>query len=343
MLLVIGPLSAQMPDSLSNPIIADGYIERMNSYLGAKLSLYNDVEGFTIHNSSLTCRVRPNTYLTTRFSLSYRFISLAVGLHPKFLASNRDEDEKGKSDATNINLNLSFNHWNQSLSYEKNKGYYVDQIQSTDEIPISDSDSYIQLPNMTYWSIGGSTSYKINEKLSLRAYKIQTDRQLKSAGSFMPTLSYRYFVIDTQDTLPGQDVSKRYDNFEMVASISYYYTKVFKRNLYITGGLEPGIGLSYNKIIENSPSGKQSDSYFYPIYKAEAELALGYNSRRFFCGAQAFFSLGSYNPKNANSLLINDNSTYQIFFGYRFNAPKKVKTLTDKAEETGTKILEEIH
>lgn len=341
LLLTAVPLFSQITDSIRNPIVANGFIERMDSYLGFKMSLTNDVEGFTINNGDYKCRIQPNTYLKTRFSVNYRFISLAIGLHPEFFARNSDEDEKGETKTTNIYLKLNFNHWNQNLYFNRNVGYYVEDISGVANL--TKSDGYIQLPELTYWAIGGSTSYKINEGLSLRAIRIQTDRQLKSAGSFIPAISYKYYVIDTKDSIPNFSAPKRFNNFELITSVSYYYTQVFRHNLYASMGIEPGIGLAFNTTTTYHPDNKESSNSFNPMYRALAEAGVGYNAKRFFMGAQVTVSLTSYNPNSNNSVLINDKTNYQIFFGYRFNAPRQVKTMTDKAEQTGTKILEEIH
>jgi hypothetical protein len=341
LLLTALPLFSQIIDSVANPIVANGFIERMDRYLGFKMSLTNDFEAFTINDGDYKCRIQPNTNIKTRFSVNYRFISLAIGLHPDFIARNRDEDEKGETKTTNIYLKLNFNHWNQNLYYNRNVGYYVDEIAGVANI--NTNEGYIQLPELTYWAIGGSTSYKIKEGLSLRALRIQTERQLKSAGSFIPTLSYKYYVIDTKDSIPGFSAPKHFNNFEITTSISYYYTKVFRHYLYASLGVEPGIGLTNNNITTYHPDSKEINNYFYPIYRALGDASVGYNGKRFFMGAQVTLSLSSYNPNSSNSLLINDKTNYQIFIGYRFNAPHQVKTITDKAEDTGTKILDELH
>ena len=62
----------------------------------------------------------------------------------------------------------------------------------------------------------------------------------------------------------------------------------------------------------------------------EAHGALGYNSRRFFAGAQIIWSWAGYDQNGTSSVVLNKRMTFQIFAGYRFNAPDALNRFADK-------------
>ncbi|NJN28352.1 MAG: DUF4421 domain-containing protein [Cyclobacteriaceae bacterium] len=71
-----------------------------------------------------------------------------------------------------------------------------------------------------------SNGYIANQKFSLRSLTSQTERQLKSAGSFLPTFHIRYYAIDDKGPSPG---SKKSNKLQMSIAPGYdeFRTRVF--------------------------------------------------------------------------------------------------------------------
>ena len=77
---------------------------------------------------------------------------------------------------------------------------------------------------------------------------------------------------------------------------------------------------------------EETDHYHNPIYRVEGQGALGYNSERFFAGAQLVVTGAGYDQNKTSTITVNDRFTYQFFLGYRFGAPRFVEKITDKTE-----------
>ncbi|WP_431243458.1 DUF4421 family protein [Flavobacterium sp. P21] len=243
----------------------------------------------------------PNRREQIGFNLNYKIIDVTIGFAPKFLGGNT-----GDSHSKNFNFNTRFYYkkWMQSFTFINQKGFYV-----------SESGINAQLPNMRTTKIGGSTSYVFNDKFSFKALVNQNEWQTKSSGSFIPTFSFYYTNIDlnTPDTTPG-------DIYVFTLTPSYFYNFVISDRVLIGAGLGLGAGI-------NDVDGDTS-----ALYQADLNLKLAYNQDRFF----AFASLNavSFDQDEKVDPRLNDNIvTLKISAGYRFDPPKKVKEVYDKANE----------
>ena len=306
----------------------------MSTYLTFKLSVNNNINGFEVRSNN-PADIQPNDNNSLKLSVNYRWFSFSYSYTPKFFPGNDDSELKGKTKASTYNFSFNFNHWIQGLTYEKVKGYYL--ANTGDYIPgfVEGTDPYTQFPDLQYQSFRGQTAYKFNNNFSFNALSVQTERQLKSAGTLMPVLSYNYYIVDDKTPLTGTNSSQKSNNFETLLSLSYFYTFVFKNNFYISGGAAAGAGMIFSKLLTRLPSGNLTTNSNHGISRFEGFGAAGYNAKRFFVGGQLMLSTESYNQKGeSTTVIVNDRLTYQLFTGYRFNAPKFLKSSLDKAEKT---------
>ncbi len=218
------------------------------------------------------------------------------------------------------------------MSYSTVKGFYLHNTSDYLTDWIKDEDGYIQFPDLVYDGFHGYTGYKFNPEFSVKALSLQTERQIKSAGSFIPLLYYNYYIIDNRVLLTSLNSSQKSNNLEMIISTSYFYTISFKKYFYFSAGIIPGAGFIRTRLLTRLPSGNDTGIHCYPIYRAEAQFALGYHSQRFFIGSQVVASWATYDQDKTSTIIINDRFTYQVFIGYRLNAPKVLKSLVDKVE-----------
>ena len=73
----------------------------------------------------------------------------------------------------------------------------------------------------------------------------------------------------------------------------------------------------------------------------QTKVAIGYNSKKFFTGAEISLSQASHN-QNKSSVQTNATRAYfQIFLGYRFNAPSFIKSKTDLVKNNSFGIIKE--
>ena len=106
---------------------------------------------------------------------------------------------------------------------------------------------------------------------------------------------------------------------------------VINQSFYITGGLAAGGGLINTKLFTRYTNEEFTQTTSYPIFRMDGLAALGYNSKRFFAGTHIVASMEHYKQGNSTTTVTNEALTFQIFAGYRFNAPKSMTKLFDKA------------
>lgn len=314
----------QSHDSLQ-VLTEDGWIQKTDKYASVKLSLSHDVEGFNIETSQDKFEIYPNTAVHLNAGFNYSILSFSLRYAPRSFVDNDDIKERGETKSFRLGLDLVFRHWIQSLSYSSVKGYY---LENTDEyVPNwSKGDPYIQFPDLHYISFSGNTGYSFNPKFSVKSLTSQTERQLKSAGSFLPVLHYRYYMIDDGNELVDPSSTRQKSkNLEVVLSAGYNYTFVIKQKFYASLGLSQGIGIVYSKFRVESMAGYEKNEYVNTIARLDGRAAIGYNGPRFFTGLLLNLHVSTEEQKAESIISQNVRAAYQLYVGYRFNAPKPLR------------------
>lgn len=321
------------PDSFANKAMdKDAWIESMDHYLAVKLSLNNNISGFHINNTSVY-DIKANDKNLFKISVNYRWLSFSFSTAPKFLPGNDDNKLKGETKQTAYQFGFNFDHWTQYLSYSRVKGYYLGNTGDFDPGWVQDVDPYIQFPELVYSSISGHTAYRFNKNFSFSALTSQTERQLKSAGTFMPILSYNFYTIDDKTPLTGTNSSQKSKNVETLLSLGYFYSFVIHKNFYVSAGGVAGAGVVFSKLFTRLPQEEIITHSTSPVFRFEGNLSFGYNAKRFFTGVQLVDSRVSYTQEKTTNIVVNNRLIYQVFLGYRLGAPKKLKSIMDETEK----------
>jgi hypothetical protein len=307
------------------------YIQKMDQYLAFKISLIDDFQEFRV-KSNLDYTIRPNVTHLIKLSGHYRFISMAAGFAPGFIPGNHDDALKGDTRIFSLGMNLAFGHWLQGMAYDRIHGFYLANTADFNVNWVKGTDPYVQFPDLVYNGFQGYTGYKFNNRFSDLALNSQTERQLKGAGTFITLFSYRYYIMDNRIELTGQNSSQKSNNFEALLSAGYFRTFIFMKDFYFSAGIVSGGGIIFTRLLTRFPGGNEKDNYHNPIWRLEGHGALGYNSERFFAGAQLKVTGAGYEQNRTSTIIVNNRFTYQFFIGYRFGAPRFVEKITDKAE-----------
>jgi len=176
-------IEAQMVDTMSIKI-EDGWIEKMSNKIAVEISFNNSYNIFEVRTPANKIILYPNTANNVRLKLNYEFISFGIQFAPDFIPGNGDKEIKGNTKSLQLGTALIFRHWFADLSYTKVKGFY---LKNTDDYSTwINGDPYIQFPDLQHKGFSISSGYINNSKLSFRSLTSQTERQLKSAGSFIP-------------------------------------------------------------------------------------------------------------------------------------------------------------
>jgi len=295
------------------------YIETFDDWFVIKPSITNTAEALVAKTGNYNIVLEPNTNEIVRTYFSYQFISFYFDYLPHSAISNNDDNEKGRTKLFTLGTTLNHRQWFGDLAYTKTKGYFVENT-STFRPDWKDGDAYIQIPELHVTSYNASVGYNTNKRLSLAAAVSQTERQLKSAGAFLPKISLRYYIID--DRSPQASVNEKSNNLQALLGAGYQYTAVFNRSLYLVGAFSPAFGYIHTRVQQRSDEDVLKFSQRGPIYQWDGKLGFGYNSHRFFAGTYLTATSAKYSQGLTSAENQNGDVFLQLFVGFRLKAPK---------------------
>ncbi|MFN5169398.1 MAG: DUF4421 family protein [Cyclobacteriaceae bacterium] len=329
---------AQSPDSLRQSEVSSR-IERMSNSISVKLDLNSRTQAFVVRNPINSPDLRPNVATQTDLSVNYRFLSLHVRYAADWLPGNGDDAEKGATRIGGIGTSFVMPHWFHDVSYQRTRGYY---LANTSEFITGwkPGDPYVQFPDLVVTNFEGTSGYSFNPGFSLRALTTQTERQVKSAGSFIPRAVYRYYIADDRSSLqnPGSQ-TQRSDNFELLIGAGYHYTYVWRESFYASVGAQAGVGYYFSKLTIRDQAGSATSQHENPIGRFDLRLGMGYNGKKFFGGVVAQGDWASFKQADGVSTTREYRTVYHFFVGYRFKSPSPIRKFFDGLEEKGRRVL----
>lgn len=324
----VEPLLGQVKDSAKNNYATSDYIEFMSNFINLKLAVNSEVDKLSVLTDNSNIYLSPNASTESRLYFNYRFLSFSIRYLPHWLSGNDDNDIKGQTRGGGFGVNLNFKRWLQEVSYSRIKGYYLENMTDFDPSWV-EGDPHIQFPQLENKTFSGITAYKFNPNYSINAVVTQTERQIKSAGSFIPHLLYRYYIIENKVEISAGGSSQKSNNFEVVLGAGYYHTFVLKNDFYISLGATPGVGTVLTKLTTRFATEETVTNQRNAILRLDSRAGAGYNGRRFFAGVYTKFSSASVKQQKTSVINQDNRISVQGFLGYRLNAPKWMKDNVD--------------
>lgn len=256
-------------------------------------------------------------------ALDYEWIAVEVSFSPEFLQSNVLEN----SNATSYSVSLNFfysDRWRQEFRLLHNQGF-VNRNRHQNSLIIDQN----LLNSTTLTMLQGSTFYIANNNFSYRAHYAQTERQLKSAGSFIPTLRYAYSVVKPNLPQESTSLATNFNSIDITAQLGYLHTFVASKKWYFTLGLFTGLG--YNSSSYESVNGNEL-TFNNTIFAVEPEFGIGYNDYRWFYGISGNWRNFNHTNNEAGQFS-RDQAYFLVHFGYRFNDNKPMRQFFGWFEE----------
>lgn len=287
------------------------YIQSFPNKLTFRLGLQTTSNTFTLTEKETRERAEfiPNDKSYLGLSAQFRSIGLDIGYAPNFLAENKDNTD---SKLITLNFRMFFDHVMQTVDFYKQKGFFIRTENIT--LPIDE---------LKTTKMGGSTSYIFNENFSFRAIGFQNEWQKKSAGSFIPRLSYYFTKFKLADSTLGNLTEH---SFNLAVGPGYYYNWVFDENFIVSAGSTGGLGFDVTRA--------QGETSLNGLAQLIFRLSGGYNSESFFSGITMNTQLLS--RKSSDNFILDDSISFlEFYIGYRFDAPKK---WIEKAERINRKF-----
>ncbi len=286
------------------------YIETYPTKISTQLFILNTSNDFQINYKEEDIRLDlvPNKRTTTGISVQYDIISFSIGFAPKFFDDNKNN--KG-SRMNSYSFSFFPGKWMLNFNFIDQKGISL----------VANNGFEQYYPGLKTLKIGGTASYVFNKNFSFRALSFQSERQLKSVGSFAPLLSYYYTQINGNNT---EDLKGKTHYIDVALSPSYYYNWIIAKKIVVGGGASLGAGFT-NTVDEDV-------NYTSFLTQAFASISLGYNSDTFYGGI--FSKATASNRRAEKTISIDDVMSYgTLFFGYRFDAPDLLTRETEKIKE----------
>ncbi len=323
-------------DSVINDTL-NPYIEDHKKQLNIKFDISNNQTNYHIPYDIETASVKTNLNISYGLVFSYKYFTVRLGIRPKL--SDNEEKNKGETDVFRLAFKMLFDKWSHKIEYNYNRGYYVENSNNISSIETNE-DFYIQFPNLTTNTLSGVTQYKFNDNYSLRAVESNTEIQLKSAGTFMPGISYAYYDIRGTDKIKieedetlTRDFFNNYKGFTFILEPGYHYTFVLNKYWYANVFGTPGVGFNFNKTTFNEPDSSYSENFNSTYFSFKTGAAIGYNGKKFYFGCEFKFNIFNEDNNENDFELLPIKSKFNAFVGYRFKAPKQVSKPLDYIED----------
>lgn len=206
-------------------------------------------------------------------------------------------------------FDFQFHHYGRKYTFDvffqRYKGFYMEDDKSDAEFELC--------PDLKVQKYGIDAQYIFNNrKFSYKAAFNQSEKQLRSAGSFLlgGGAYYTYIESDTSFIYNGKNYLK---NFQFGVSGGYAYTWVIKRNYFIN--LSTTVGIHFgNETIDRI--GKDKLEVYPSVYP---RVSMGYNKEKWSIG---FSYLGnmifpSFADDNSIGLM---SGNFQLTYTYRFDS-----------------------
>jgi hypothetical protein len=322
--------------SVSDSITRSEYIKNYHNQLNIKLEISNEKQDYITTMLGNEARISPNLRFRYALGFNYKYLSLRLGL--RSTVSNDNKIEKGNSDHYRLKMKLLFTNWSHRFEYNYVKGYYIKNSEDFAQNYKTISNN-IQMPDLKTNIYSGTTAYKLNKNYSIRAVESQTEIQIKSAGSFIPSIDYWYYKIcDSQKFIAPdgseilRDTYSKFSGINTVINAGYYYTYIYKKNWYIHAYAAPGVGVDFYKVTTTTPESRFTDKSNSFVFSIQSGAAIGYNNEKFYGGLD-YKNRHTYENYGVEQFQFNTSkNTFHIFIGYRFRPPKQVTRSVDYIE-----------
>ncbi|MHA3789964.1 DUF4421 family protein [Flavobacterium hauense] len=165
----------------------------------------------------------------TRLGIGFSLKNTVVNLSSSFGIFPVEKD-LGKTRSVDFQIHNYGRKFLIDLFYQKYKGFY------------NDDDNVMLYPDTSAQQIGGELTYVFNhDRFSTKAALEQTEKQLRSAGSFLVGGGAYHYKLRLEDAFGAQKNS--INNFQLGVSAGYGYTWVINKYWLLSGMATAGINM----------------------------------------------------------------------------------------------------
>lgn len=268
------------------------------------------------YDDSQELKYRPNNLYSV--GVGFNVFELSLELSMAIPLDVKSRTTYGPSDIRDLNLSFIGKHWGVDVYSQRYKGFYIENRNQGPASP----DPIIKRSDILLTNTGGNFIYAFNRrKYSIRAAFNYSERQIKSAGSFV-----------IAGSINGANLQADSSVMRQIYSPDAYSVSSFRKFQYASFGLAPGYAQSliYKDFFLNAAV-SFGPAHYWIKYEAEGDtdydlsintyadlrFAVGYNSDRFFGGLS--YVLQSRNIRFEDIEFTNGSSVLKFLVGYRFH------------------------
>lgn len=285
-----------------------------------------------------TIQYAPNGQNYVGFGFFFKKTGLELGL--KLPVSDALNQRYGKTKYFNLQTNYYGDKIGADLAFQRYQGFYVKNPYETDTTWLP-GNNYPQRKDIIARNISVNVYYIFNnKKFSYRAAFAQTERQVKSAGSFvmMGAVSHlrfgssNSFIPEAQLATFGEKTSFKEGNFYSIALLPGYAHTFVVNSYYLSLSFHLGVGIQHKHYIV-------SDRLYDDLNifrKSNLRIAGGYYGKRFLGGLSLIIDNTPIQLQNV--VLSASMVNVKIFAGYRFNSKSLDKGVSTLKAKTVNKV-----
>jgi hypothetical protein len=299
-----------------------------------KLSLYtygiSKFSNFEVKDTLLNKKIKyaPNSNFNIGIGFNYKWLGLAVAFNFDFI-NNADVGLYGETESFDIQAEVYSEKIFFSGNFQIYKGYYWANP-NVFYPDWSKKDSLVKKPTLTTANLALNGFYVLNhEQFSLKSSITGTERQLKSAGSWLAGYKASIYAIADSGSLVPDELVTWFPNALDIASLTtiniggsmgYTYTFVFKEYYFLNALLM--LGFNVQVINVKNIYGEQIGADGRLSTNGTFRFGIGCNKEKYYYGLS--YNTDSYSIVNPNKTELNYNyGKFRIYYGRRFNLKDK--------------------
>lgn len=259
---------------------------------------------------------KPNLNQSVGLVASYKGLRLTLSL--KIPEDN--EAKYGSTKFTLLQLNMKGRKFGLNLFFQDYRGFYLSNPDKFDTTYFA-GGPFPERPDIKLTSLGFYTYYSFSKKFSVKAAFQQSERQVKSAGSFMIMLSDRLDRIYSEESVIPESHKSEYKDLAkfrrggfntLLFQPGYGYTFVHER-FYFTPVIFAGGGVQFQNYY-TTQGGREFNIRLIP--KINFQNAIGVTGDVIF--ARIVYEINNLRIPFSTSRIKSDYSTWSFGLGVRF-------------------------
>lgn len=263
---------------------------------------------FSIHNTTDKLNYTPKNPISIGFGFAYYPILIDIGFNIK--PKKKDQTQR-------------FDFQADLMMYKNYFGFVLQRYQGFN-VDNSKNENFGFREDIISTTLNLSYDYAFNgNRMSIGSVLSGSQIQKKSAGSVLLGGFFMYFDMKADSSIIPTELEDQFGTLYGLSSslniggginIGYSYIFVLPHNFFVFSGVNPGIGLLYKELNDDSNSYKSENLL---VYKLNFKISVGYNGPKFYIVLTASDNISFTHITSVYKSSLNSGKG-KLIFGYKF-------------------------